>query len=227
MRSIVLLSAGLDSVVNLALAVRKTKVHCCLTFDYGQKAAKKEIYFSQKLASHYQTNHLVIKLPFYQRMENLSLIKGQIPAVKEDQLEDLKEAQELAWKVWIPNRNLVFVAIAAAMAEYFNVDLLLCGFNREESQTFPDNSSDFINAVNHTLNFSTKNKVKLSSYTLDMTKKEIVEQGISLEIPWEYIWSCYDGLKLMCGKCESCRRLIRASKETFAWEVLKRRFKNA
>ncbi len=41
--SIVLLSGGLDSAVNLFAASQETAVSLALTFNYGQKAAEKEI----------------------------------------------------------------------------------------------------------------------------------------------------------------------------------------
>ncbi len=41
--AIVLLSGGLDSAVNLKLAADETGVRLALTFDYGQRAAAREI----------------------------------------------------------------------------------------------------------------------------------------------------------------------------------------
>jgi 7-cyano-7-deazaguanine synthase len=53
---------------------------------------------------------------------------------------------------------------------------------------------------------------EVKSYTINMTKKEIVRFGININAPFEYIWSCYRGGSKMCGKCESCQRLKRALK---------------
>ena len=47
-RAIVLLSAGLDSVVSFKLACDSYDSIKCLTFDYGQKARSKEIEFASK-----------------------------------------------------------------------------------------------------------------------------------------------------------------------------------
>lgn len=227
MRSIVLLSSGLDSVVNLAIALEKSEVQAALTFDYGQKAAKRELYFSAKIASYYGVENLQIKLPFYKKMKELGLIKGKVPWFRAKDLEEKEIARRKALQVWVPNRNLVFVSIAGAFAEYFKVDLLVTGFNQEESQSFPDNSSDFLAAVNQSLAYSTQNKVKVISYTISMNKKEILKEGIKRKIPWRYLWSCYLGLETMCGQCESCQRLIRAAKNSEAWKELQLRFKNA
>ncbi|MDZ4663116.1 MAG: 7-cyano-7-deazaguanine synthase, partial [Pseudomonadota bacterium] len=46
---VVLLSGGLDSTVNLFEARQEFQIELALTFDYGQRAAKKEIEFSRKI----------------------------------------------------------------------------------------------------------------------------------------------------------------------------------
>jgi len=227
LKSIVLLSAGLDSVVNLAFAARKTRVRAALTFDYGQKAAKREAYFSAQLARYYGVESVLVKLPFYKKIGKAGLLKGEVPKVKAEELEDKEILKQKSLQVWVPSRNLVFLAVAAVFAEYLGAEKIVAGFNLEESQNFPDNSFEFLKAVNDTLVFSTLKKVEAISYTLNMTKKDIVQKGMELKIPWEFVWSCYRGSEKMCGQCESCQRLIRASQGSTAWEVLKGRFKNA
>ena len=54
----------------------------------------------------------------------------------------------------------------------------------------------------------TRGKVKVKSYTIDFKKPEILRSALLLKIPLPLIWSCYEGAKQMCGKCESCLRLI-------------------
>ena len=50
MKSVVLLSSGLDSTVNFYEALSHGEVKLALTFDYGQRAASKEVACSQKIA---------------------------------------------------------------------------------------------------------------------------------------------------------------------------------
>ena len=51
--AVILLSGGLDSAVCLKKAVDEGVAELCLTFDYGQKAAKKEIEAARKLCAKY------------------------------------------------------------------------------------------------------------------------------------------------------------------------------
>jgi 7-cyano-7-deazaguanine synthase len=114
--------------------------------------------------------------------------------------------------VWVPNRNGLFVNVAACYAEYYGATLIITGFNREEAQEFPDNSARFVQAVNQSLSYSTLSKIKVKSYVAYLSKKEIYRLGLKYKAPLEYIYSCYLGGAQMCGECASCKRLIEASK---------------
>jgi len=214
-KSIVLLSGGLDSSVCLAKAIKETQVVLCLTFDYGQQAAKKEIAAASAMSKHYQVNHQVVILPFLKEITKTALVATnvEIPRPASNDLDNYDKARLSAVEVWVPNRNGIFISIGAAYAESLNCDLIVAGFNREEAQTFPDNSEEFVTAVNQTLNFSTLNHVRVVSYTQKLNKKEIALLARELNIPWQYLWSCYRGEETRCGRCESCLRFQRALAE--------------
>lgn len=212
MRSIVLLSGGLDSTVSLAQALRETEVSLCLTFDYGQRAANKEIIAAKNIAGHYGIYHQVFELPFLKEVTTTALVKEdqEIPEPPVSGLDDYEQGLYNAARVWVPNRNGIFINIAATIAEARHCGIVVTGFNREEAGTFPDNSFAFVKAINDALAYSTLNQVKVISYTQQLDKEEIVQLGGLLKVPWEYIWSCYFGGEDMCGRCESCRRFYRA-----------------
>ncbi|MEK7791253.1 MAG: 7-cyano-7-deazaguanine synthase, partial [Deltaproteobacteria bacterium] len=56
LRSVVLLSSGLDSTVNFCKALRETEVVLSLTFDYGQRSAVSEISAAAKISEKYGIN---------------------------------------------------------------------------------------------------------------------------------------------------------------------------
>jgi len=198
-KSIVLLSSGLDSTVSLAQAVRKTRVILALTFDYGQKAAKQEIIAAKKIAKHYKIEHKIIKLDWLAQLTKTALVNKNknIPKYK---------GKSTASAVWVPDRNLIFISIAAAFAETMGADLVITGFNREEAKEFPDNSSAFVSLLNKTLKFSTLKHPKVISYTQDLDKQGIVKLAIKVGAPLHLVYSCYEGRKRMCDRCESCVR---------------------
>lgn len=215
MRCVVLLSGGLDSAVSLAYALREGTVELCLTMDYGQRAAARELEAAAGLAAYYGVPHRIVELPFLKEITSSSLVNRErpLPALRKKDLEDPVFTEESAAAVWVPNRNGLFVNIAACFAEALECGLVVAGFNSEEAQTFPDNSVSFVESVNGALAFSTKRRVRVVSYTQRLTKTDIVRLGQRLGVPWRLLWSCYSGGKTMCGKCESCLRFFRAAEE--------------
>lgn len=213
-KSVVLLSAGLDSTVNLYEALSNTEVVLTLTFDYGQKAAKKEVERAKLIADMNHVKHLVIELPWFKNLgsSGLTTAGGAVPQVTTENLDDKEASKKSAKAVWIPNRNGVFLNIAASYAEALNANMVVPGFNLEEAQTFPDNSFDFIRAVRKAFTYSTANQVNVQCYTITKSKVDIVKAGKSLNVPFANIWPCYLDLDRWCGQCESCQRAKRAFK---------------
>lgn len=219
--AVVLLSGGLDSTVSLAMAGEEYFLDTALFFDYGQLSIKRELDASRKIAGHYGVRFLSIDLPWLGELSRSALIagSGEIPDFPTNAASS-GEA-EVAGEVWVENRNGIFLNIAAAVAASAGCEVLIAGFNREEAATFPDNSGPFIEAVNEAMRIGAGSPVRVESPTLHMTKEEIVRHGLDMEIPWEYLWSCYRGGRKMCGRCESCVRLSRAVAGTGALSLLR------
>lgn len=199
-KSIILLSGGLDSTVSATIAKKKTKPLFALTYDYGQRAAKMEILASKKICKTLKIKHKILNIPFFKDFKELIMIRFKKRA-------EVKKFNKLR-NVWIPNRNGLFINIAACYAEYYSADIIVTGFNQEEAAEFPDNKPQFIAAINHSLMFSTLKKVKVRSYVSEYTKKQIYKIGMKYNAPLIYIYSCYLGGRKMCGKCASCLKLL-------------------
>lgn len=209
MKAVALLSGGLDSVVALKLSMEEMEVPVALTFDYGQKAKEREIEYSSKVCELLGVGHKVIQIPWLGEITSTSLVKGKIPEVKEEELES-ERAKETARQVWVPNRNGVFVNIAASFAEAMGAKYIVTGFDAEEAATFPDNSPGYVRAANEAFSYSTLIKAEIFAPLIDMDKEDIVLAGIRHEAPLEWSWSCYSSGEKPCLKCESCLRRKRA-----------------
>ncbi|MFN8845412.1 MAG: 7-cyano-7-deazaguanine synthase QueC [Bdellovibrionales bacterium] len=212
MNFVVLLSGGLDSTVNLYEAHRAGNVKLALTFDYSQRAVNPEIATAKRLCSLLNVPHKVVKLSFFEDLGQSSLVdKSQnVPTGADISMDDLKQSHKTAQSVWVPNRNGIFMNIAAGFAESLAADTVVPGFNLEEAATFPDNSEDFLKALNGSLKYSTQQKVKTHCFTTHLSKTQIVKRGLELGVPFELIWPCYFSEEHWCGKCESCQRSRRA-----------------
>lgn len=228
-KSIVLLSGGLDSVVVFKKACDETEIIFALTFDYGQRCVRQEKVAARKCCQKFGIAHKVVRLPWLEEITETALVnvKAPIPRLREEDLKEKEEGPSEATRgVWIPNRNGAFVNIAACFAESFGASLVVTGFNREEGAAFPDNSPQFVRAANRCLEFSTLNKVRVVSYTQNLSKSEIVKLGVEIGAPLQYIYSCYLGGDRMCGRCESCQRVKRAFRVAGYWNMVKEKFRS-
>ncbi len=213
-RSIVLLSGGLDSSANLALCRLHDEPVLALTVDYGQRAFESERRAADALCRHFGVPNRVLELRWLGALGGSALtdVSLSMPQPKEGELDDRVAAEASKARVWVPNRNGVFLNLAAAFAERHGAEQVVVGFNREEAQTFPDNSEEFLERATRALELSTSNHVRVACYTVRMDKREIVaelDQSVP-GFPFQAIWSCYEGGQVACGRCESCRRLERA-----------------
>jgi len=223
-KSIVLLSGGLDSFVSLVYAKDEYNIQLSLTFDYGQRAVKKEIEAAKTIAEYFNIEHKVIKTPWLQEITETSLVNTNqdLPSLDSNELDNPELTLNSAKNVWVPNRNGVFLNIAACFADSFKQNVILSeqserenlyiifGANKEEGTTFPDNTQEFIDKINEAFEFSTLVKPKVFAPLINLNKTEIIELALEIEAPLNLVRSCYTDQEKHCGKCESCLRLKRA-----------------
>jgi 7-cyano-7-deazaguanine synthase len=207
LRFIVLLSGGLDSVVNFKCALDEGVIESALTFDYGQAAAENEKRAAADCARRFGVRHEVVDLPWYGGLLPAAM-SGSVGATGCEEA-DLAEGRRLLKEVWVPNRNGVFVNVGAAFAEAHGVDGVVVGLNRDEARVFPDNSEAFMKSATGALKISTLSGVEVVSFTTHLSKRDIVCLGIENDSPLDLVYSCYRASpdQRMCGTCQSCLRL--------------------
>lgn len=200
-KSIILLSGGLDSLVSLGLVKDEYNIELALTFDYGQKSAMAEIKASEKICDYYNIQHKVIKLDWLKSITHTSLVSD---------LNVPEGIQNTSKSVWVPNRNGLFLNIAACFADGEDYDYIIIGANKEEAETFSDNTKEFIERINSEFKYSTSKHPEVVAPLINFDKNAIVKQALDNSIPLEYVMSCYQNNDKHCGKCESCTRLKNA-----------------
>lgn len=211
MKAVVLLSGGLDSSVNLYEAHQNYQVVRVLTFNYGQKAYAQELLSSKILCEKLNLPHQIITMDWLKAVSASSLTSdAQIPGSEQIDIHSLQASQKSAKSVWVPNRNGLFLNVAAVIAEGLGAQWVIPGFNLEEAQTFPDNSKAFLETVNASFKYSTQNQVKVKCFTIDWDKKQILKRALDLGLDLADLWPCYHNQKEWCWDCESCLRFKRA-----------------
>ena len=214
-KSVVLLSGGLDSLVATGVCKEEYGIELALTFDYGQKSVKYEIESSAKICEYYNLKHKIITLDWLKEITHTALVSADtIPA-------DNLGTDASAKSVWVPNRNGLFLNIAASFADSYGFDYIVFGANKDEGRTFPDNTEEFRNRITDVFEYSTIKKPKVIAPLINYTKDDIVKIAVEKSVPLEYTRSCYGSDKRHCGICESCRHLKQALINNDAFEYVK------
>ena len=113
-KAISVLSGGLDCTVATSVYAKDYEIHA-ITFNYGQKAFKRELQAAKEICSEMNWTHEVIDLPWLSKISTSSLnTDEEIPNVSVEDLDDAKKSSESANSVWVPARNMVFTSIAVS-----------------------------------------------------------------------------------------------------------------
>lgn len=202
-KAITLLSGGLDSITVLAQAQKQGYLCYALSFDYGQRH-NAELNSAREIARDYQVEeHKVINL-------GLGAIGGS--ALTDDHIDVPDSPQEGIPVTYVPARNTVFLSFALGWAEVLGAYDIFIGVNAVDYSGYPDCRPEFINAFQILANLATKAgvegaEIKIHAPLIQMSKADIIKQGISLGVEYSKTVSCYSADKegKACGVCDACR----------------------
>lgn len=201
-KAVVLLSGGLDSAVTLYYAKNDGYACHCINFDYGQRH-RTEIDKARKLARMAGAEFTGIKLPFFWKGSSLVDMTKELP-----QERTLRQISSGIPSTYVPARNTVFLSIAVSFAEAAGAGAIFIGAHFQDSSGYPDCRREYLEAFEKAIKLGTRagieGRLKLEFPLIDKSKSEIIELGASLNVPFEYAWSCYAGGVLPCMKCDSC-----------------------
>lgn len=212
-KAISVFSGGLDCTVATSVFSKSHKIHA-ITFNYGQKAFKRELKASKEICKKMNWTYEIIDLPWLANISNSSLNTNEkIPELSAEDLDNLKISQKSASSVWVPARNTVFTSIALSYAESIGASSIIVGWNGEEGATFPDNSKGYMKKFNELIKEGSPENIRIEAPLIDLNKEEIIKLGVEYDAPMELSYSCYKGEEKQCGICESCMRRKRAFKK--------------
>ena len=201
---VVLLSGGLDSATVLYWARRQGFSPVCLIFDYGQRHSR-EIESAKKIARAAGCPYKLAKISLPWQGSCLLDNKIKIP---EAAIAGEKAAGQIP-STYVPARNIIFLSLALSLAETISSKAVFIGANAVDFSGYPDCRPEFYRAFEKVISRGTKagaEKIKIKVWTplINLTKAGIIKLGLKLGVPYELTWSCYQGKKSPCGKCESC-----------------------
>ncbi len=199
MKTIVICSGGLDSVVLAHKVAREHTLAGLLSFDYGQRH-KKELTFAAACAEHLGVPHSIIDISPVGAALCGSALTDDIA------VPDGHYAQENMKITVVPNRNAIMLSIAYGIASAQNAEAVAAAFHGGDHFIYPDCRPGFVSAFESMQNHALEGFSKIRLYTpfLSMTKADIAAEGARLGVDFAGTWSCYKGGKNHCGRCGTC-----------------------
>jgi 7-cyano-7-deazaguanine synthase len=205
-KGIILLSGGLDSAVTLYLAKKRGYKLTALLFDYNQRH-KKELACAKKIAT-------LNKIPYFVEKIDLSWVKSSLTNKKIKVPDKRNLGSQDIPITYVAGRNIIFLSYAFSLAESLKAQSIFIGAHVQDYSGYPDCRPEFLWQFNQAVNLGMKDKeIKIVAPLIDKSKKEIIEAGLGLKVPFKYTWSCYNGGAKPCLRCDSCRFRIRAFNE--------------
>jgi 7-cyano-7-deazaguanine synthase len=205
-RALILLSGGLDSVTALAWAQQQTfSLLEAVSFVYGQRHVR-EVEAASAVAAHYGLSHRVVHLSAISGSRLTDL--GDIP-----QGRDVSSLTESIAPTYVPNRNMILLAYAAAHALLGDAAYLIGGWNATDALNYPDCRDSFLASVEQTLRLATLREFSIVRPLIRDDKSTIVRRALALHAPLHLTWTCYLGEAMACGTCDACQLRIKAFQE--------------
>jgi 7-cyano-7-deazaguanine synthase len=198
MKTVVLLSGGMDSVTAFHHVRREHEVVAALSFDYGAKHNAREIPCARLHAERAGVEHRTIDLGFMNDCFASDLLKsgGEIP--------DGHYAEENMKRTVVPFRNGILLAVACGFAESVGAGALAIAAHSGDHAIYPDCRESFMRAMAEAMGQGTYARIQLLRPFIGMDKAAIARRGAELGIDFAETWSCYKGGPIHCGTCGTC-----------------------
>jgi 7-cyano-7-deazaguanine synthase len=203
-KSVVLLSGGMDSCVCAALAAHNDDHAAAVHVSYCQRTELRE-----RRAFEGICDRLGIHNRLAVRNDALRAIGG---SALTDPNISVPESHAIGTGVtYVPFRNAHFLAVAVSWAEVLGAEKVYIGAVEPDSSGYPDCRPEYYRAFNEVVRAGTKEgTIQIVTPLIAMRKFEIVRLGLELNAPFDLTWSCYSNEDQACGLCDSCVLRLRA-----------------
>jgi 7-cyano-7-deazaguanine synthase len=223
MKAVVLVSGGLDSATVLAIAKSAGFEVYALSFDYGQRHHFELEAARRVCAAIGVREHLISKV-------DTGIFRGS--ALTNDiAVPHNRDETQMADGIpitYVPARNTIFLSVALGLAESVGANDLFIGVNAVDYSGYPDCRPEFIAAFETMANLATKagvegHRLKVHTPLIRLTKAEIIQRGLELNVDYGLTHSCYDPLPdgSSCGECDSCQIRLKGFREAGAIDAIR------
>lgn len=198
MKTILILSGGMDSTTLLYHLRNEGSGVRCLGINYGQRHGK-ELQCAAKICASIGVEYRIADLTSLKPMlAGSSLTDDTVPVPLGHY-----SAKNMAVTV-VPNRNALMLSCAVAWAISTRSDSVAYAAHAGDHAQYPDCREEFASAFNTVALLADNHKVRLNRPFLLWTKAQIATRAKELNVPLGDTWTCYAGGDVACGKCGTC-----------------------
>lgn len=200
-KAICILSGGMDSTLASYMAKNEGYEIIAVHFNYGQRTQDRELKAFRDICDDLKIlEKYEIDIPFFTQIGASALTDKTIDVPT----GGIEAGVPITY---VPFRNGIFLSITAAIAEKEGATAMYIGVVQEDSSGYPDCTDSFINDMKKAINEGTKKDTHIDIKTplVHLSKAQIVEEAIKLNVPLGHTWSCYKEEEFACGVCDSCR----------------------
>jgi 7-cyano-7-deazaguanine synthase len=205
----------MDSTTTAAIAQHRGFELCALSFRYGQRHSI-ELEAAGRVVKHLNIRrHVVLNIDL--RAFGGSALTADLAVPKDT------PADHIGTRIpptYVPARNTVFLSFALGLAEVTGSRDIFIGANAMDYSGYPDCRPEYLEAFERMANLATKaalegHQIRIHAPLLAFSKREIVQQGVSLGVDYSLTWTCYDPSRdgLACGHCEACQLRLKGFRE--------------
>ncbi len=219
MKSIVLLSGGMDSTLSATIARRDSAQNerssvAALHLNYRHRTERRELKAFEDVCNGARNlERLVVDIEFLRTIGGSSLTDPSMDVTK----ANLASVGIPSSYVSFRNGNIPcgLLAVAASWAEVIGANAIYIGAVEEDSSGYPDCRRIFFDAFERTIELGTKpgSNIRILTPVIHLHKREIVQESVRLSAPIEATWSCYQSEDIACGVCDSCALRLRGFAE--------------
>ena len=213
---VAIVSGGMDSVTLLHFLVNQGHIPAVITFDYGQKHAK-EVECARYNAALFSLEHRIVSLTDLAYLFSSSALVSE--AVTIPTIEDVQGNPQPP--TYVPNRNMIFLALASAYAESVGVSAVYYGAQAHDLYGYWDTTPEFLDKLNTVYQLNRHEPIHIEAPFIHYSKTEVLRIGLALGVDYAHTWSCYAGQEDACGRCPTCAERLKAFAEVGLTDPIK------
>ncbi|WJG10380.1 7-cyano-7-deazaguanine synthase QueC [Aliiglaciecola sp. LCG003] len=200
---VVIFSGGMDSFTVLNKVVRQGYDVFALSFNYGQRHSK-ELNYAANVCKNLGVQHKIVDISAINELIGGSSLTSDIE-VPEGHYE-----QESMKQTVVPNRNMILLSMAVGYAVSLEASKVFYGAHSGDHAIYPDCRPEFVHKMNDVCAIANYEAVEIDCPYLDVTKIDILTDGIKMGLDYAQTWTCYNGREKACGKCGACQERLEA-----------------